>query len=111
MKKAFLICISLLFVFTACRQEGYHLPPSKMEKVISDIQLAEVAATMAGYDTAQKTTMMSNDSLAVFYAEVLKHHEISLLQFRQSLDWYRQHPDQLDTIYHKAMSKLGPVAK
>ena len=111
MKKAFSLFISVLFALSSCRPDVYHLSPDKMEKVISDIQLAEVAATMAGYDTAQKTTMMSNDSLAVFYAEVLKHHEISLLQFRQSLDWYRQHPDQLDTIYHKAMSKLGPVAK
>jgi len=97
----------LCLVFFSCKQEtGDHLPQDKMEKVMLDIQLAEVYSTMAGYDTVTHVPLKNNDSLAKFYREVLQHHNISLDQFKQSLDWYRQHPNVLDTIYNNLMGTL-----
>lgn len=104
--KKSLCCMALCLCFIACKQEAYHLPQDKMENLLLDIQLAEVYSTMAGYDTAQHITLKNTDSLAKFYTEVLQHHQVSLEQFRQSLDWYRQKPDVLDTIYSKVMTKL-----
>lgn len=112
MNKLVTLCVMLVVCgCMACHKEAYHLPPDKMEKVLSDIQIAEVAATVAVYDSVQQAPIKSNDSLAIYYAEVLAHHQITLQQFRQSLDWYREHPADLDTIYLRAMNKLGPVKK
>ena len=102
------ITIMLALLLTAgCHTEGDHLPPEKMQKVLLDIQLAEVYGSMAGTDSLKHTGLRNNDSLIVYYHEVLAHHNITLQDFTQSLNWYRRHPDQLDSVYVKAMDKLS----
>lgn len=102
-----ILCAGLL----ACKEEKYHLPPDKMENVLLDIQLAEVYSTMAGFDTVNNIPAKSNDSLAKYYREVLQHHNITLDQFKKSLDYYRQTPDQLDSMYNRVQAKLTKEAR
>lgn len=101
------VCLLALLLLVACKQDkNDHLPADKMEKVLIDIQLAEVYSTMAGKDSVH-TELKNNDSLAVFYREVLDHHGLTLEQFEKSLDWYREHPDKLDTVFVRSINTLG----
>lgn len=100
-------CLLICLVMFSCKEEkGKHLPQDKMEQVLLDIQLAEVYSSMAGYDTVLHVPLKNNDSLVRFYREVLKHHNITLDQFRESLDYYRQSPNILDTIFNNLMGTL-----
>ena len=99
--------IAAFLIVAACHTETNHMPPEKMQQVLLDLQLAEVYGSMAGTDSLKHTGLRNNDSLIVYYHDVLAHHNITLQEFTQSLDWYRHHPDQLDTIYVRAMDKLG----
>lgn len=109
--------MSLKFVLTAAtllallamgckRQQEQHLGWEEMQKVLVDIQLAEVYSTMARKDSAQTQGLKNTDSLASFYQEVLTHHHITAEQFIQSLNWYRAHPDQLDSVFAKSLKTL-----
>ena len=106
MKRIFLGVI-LAFGVSCGTDKGAHLPPEKMEKVLLDIQLAEVYGSIAGVDSAYNPGIRSNDSLIVYYREVLAHHNITLKDFKQSLEWYRNHPDKLDTVYVRALNQLS----
>jgi DNA polymerase III sliding clamp (beta) subunit (PCNA family) len=100
--------ISIAFATTSCKNygEAYHLPPEKMQAVIKDIQIAESYASIAGYDTALHIQVKNDDTLAKYYSIALKHHNITLEQFHQSLDWYRLHLTELDSIYVRAMKSI-----
>lgn len=100
----------LVFILAACKQQKEHLPADQMERLLLDIQLAEVYGSMAGTDSLQTDRLRNVDSLAVFYQEVLDHHHVTFEQFKQSLDWYREHPDKLDTVYVRTMNTLDKDA-
>jgi len=77
-----------------------------MEKVLLDVQLAEVYSTMASKDSTQLQGLKNNDSLAVYYKEIFTHHHIDANQFMTSLDWYRAHPEELDSVYRAVLNRL-----
>lgn len=106
------ILLVALLALAACKGgNGARIPPEKMEKVLIDIQLAEVYASMAGRDSTHNSGLRNNDSLVAFYREVLAHHQVSLQDFKQSLDWYRQHPDKLNAIYEATMQQVSDYGK
>lgn len=100
----------LVWLLAACQQQKEHLPADRMERLLLDLQLAEVYGTMAGTDSLHNNGLRNVDSLALFYQEVLDHHQVTFEQFKQSLDWYREHPDKLDTVYVRTMNTLDKDA-
>ena len=102
-----LTAFALLFFLTACQRDtGYHLSRPQMEAVLTDVQLAEVYSTMVKKDSTHSEGLKDNDSLAAFYKQVFQHHDITAAQFNQSLDWYRTHPEELDSVYNGVMRRL-----
>ena len=91
---------SLLFMSCKNTRSGDHLPPQLMKKVLIDIQLAETYSTMVK-DSLHKSIGMKNlDSLSVYYKDIFAHYKITETQFTTSLDWYKNHPDEMDTLYN-----------
>lgn len=86
---------ALLF---ACKEKSaYHMPPKQMQNVLLDLTVAE-AYCMQVKDSLHKGGTKNYDSLAVFYGYILDHHKLTEEQFRQSLDWYKYHPTELDSL-------------
>ncbi len=107
-----LLCCAMIFIAASCKQNTTaHLSPSEMEKVITDIQLADVYSTMTKKDSTSAPGLKNNDSLVVYYKEVFRHHDITPEAFVQSLTWYRAHPEELDSIYSRAMANLDRTGK
>ena len=77
-----------------------HLPTKLMRDIMMDIQLAETYSTMQK-DTLHKNTGMKNmDSLAVFYKDIFAHYKVTKEQFTNSLDWYKNNPEEMDSLYN-----------
>ena len=77
-----------------------HIPRDKMQKLLLDVNIAEAYSTMVK-DSLHKAPGKNYDSLAVYYRSILAHHKISADQFTNSLNWYKAHPEEMDSIYVK----------
>lgn len=91
----------MLMVAGACSHTGTApLPPNKMQEVLLDIHIAESWSVLLSRDSTQPNTMQRHeDSLVAFYQQIFRHHQVTGKEFMESLDWYRQHPQELDSIY------------
>lgn len=91
----------LLFVTAAisCKKHSSdHLPPKTMEQVLLDINMAEALSSL-GRTTNHFGGAKNPDSLASFYNDVFTHYKITQKEFTESMAWYKNHPDELDTVY------------
>ena len=73
-----------------------------MQKVLLDVNLAE-AYSLTIKDSLHRRGSKNLDSLAVFYKDIFAHYHITKEQFTVSLDWYKNHPEELDTIYNNML--------
>ncbi len=65
-----------------------------------DISLAE-SYSINVKDSLHKGGTKNWDSLGVFYKDIFAHHKITAEEFSQSLEWYKDHPDEMDTLFNK----------
>ena len=110
-------CMPVLVAFllaVSCKQDkggavatADHLPPKTMEKVLYDIQLADVYSSSVVVDSVHRFGDKNIDSLAKYYNEVFKHHHITYEQFNNSIGWYKENPAQLDSIYTAVLNKFS----
>jgi len=101
---------ALMLLAASCgRQQENHLSPRKMQEVLLDINLAEGYSMTLHPDSTKRNVERNLDSLAVFYKSVLKHHGISQQDFEQSLDWYKHHPEELDSIYAAIIPEMSKL--
>lgn len=89
----------------ACSQKATHLPPSRMEQILADLHVADAYSTMVK-DSLHPNGEKNYDSLAAWTAQVLTRHKVSLQEFHRSMDWYRDHPVELDSIYARSILLL-----
>jgi len=75
-----------------------HLAPKVMQQVLKDITVAEAYSTIVK-DSLHKGGMKNTDSLAGYYKDIFAHYHITQEQFSESLDWYKDHATEMDTIY------------
>ena len=105
----FSIALLAVVLFVACKDKsgisGDHLSPKLMQLVLEDINLAESYSTMLK-DSTHRTGTKNFDSLAIYYKMIFQHYNISPEQFAQSLDWYKSHPDNLDSVYTKVTTNV-----
>ena len=97
------LSVTLFIVLTggafSCKQaDDQHLPPAKMEQIMFDIGIAESYSTKSK-DNTNFGGIKNIDSLAVYYTDILAHHKVTPAEFRQSLNWYKKHPDDMDSLY------------
>lgn len=107
--KNFLIVFLLpaILFFSCNRSADTYLEPEKMQAILLDIQLAEAYSIALKQDSTQRNTIRDYDSLAVFYRSVWKKHGITETEYLQSLRWYKEHPEKLDSIYSRMIPEIS----
>lgn len=102
--------VALLFIFslTACHS-GHKapkgiLPKEKMIEVLVDFQLTE-AAVLQKQNHQQDIKFYTN----YYYNYVLKKHQISRKEFKESLDWYNHNPEEMDKMYQETLGRLSKM--
>ena len=71
------------------------MPPERMGPLIADLHLADAWSSLVR-DSLNPGADKNYDSLARWTAEIFKRHGVTREEFSQSMDWYRDHPVQLD---------------
>lgn len=86
------------------------IPISKMSKVILDMQIAEIYSQGLG-DSVKNKYEKNYDSLNAFYISILKHHNISFEDYNNAINWYKNHPILMDSIFASVSKDLALVRK
>lgn len=94
-----LLCICMITFACNSKNTGNHLSPKVMRQLLIDANIAETYSTLQK-DSLHKQGPKNIDSLAVLYKDVLAHYKITPEQFAENLQWYKEHPEDLDTIYN-----------
>jgi hypothetical protein len=95
---AIAFCFPLVFISCSKGDSGFHVPPKVMQKMLLDMNISE-AYSLIVKDGAQRLPGKNMDSLAAYYKDILEHYHITAGQFSENLDWYKNHPEVIDTIY------------
>lgn len=100
----------VLIGLASCKtpKEQPPVPFRKMQDVMLDIHLAETYSQGLG-DTTGNKFEKNYDSLAVFYSSVLKHHGLSFEEFNEALEWFRERPLQMDSLYTGIIERLNTL--
>jgi hypothetical protein len=100
------LMIAVVLFAAACKQTNEeHLPVKKMEEVLLDVNIAEAYSSM-NRDKTHVNGMKNMDSLAVYYNGIFARHHITYDQFMTSLNWYKKHETDLDTVYTHILVKV-----
>ncbi len=98
----------LLIVSCETKEELPHLELDKMKTVLTDIHFAEVYCTLVN-DSTHELRNKNVDSLAVYYLDILSHHNITMDDLEQSIVWYQKHPDQLEKVYQDMIPDVATM--
>ena len=101
-----LLLIQVLIMAISCSEKKERPPVSleKMQSLMVDLHLAETYSVGLYPDSLRKKFDKNPDSLAVYYAAILAHHHLDITQFKTAVDWYKQHPEMLDSLYNRVLS-------
>jgi len=97
-----LLITVILFSCFSCKHIGLgddHISPKVMQKVLLDINLAESYSVLKR-DSLHRPGTKNIDSLSSYYKEIFNHYHITEQEFKESMEWYKNNPDQLDSIYN-----------
>jgi len=113
LKSSFLfkICIIHLLLFAASCKQAKEKPPvdeRKMTQILLDIHLAESYSQGLG-DSMKNKFEKNYDTLPSFYTSILKHHSVSFEDFNEAMEWYKQRPVDIDTLYSKVINELNEL--
>ena len=107
MIRALAILLFFCIVMPGCKEEDVPpMPREKMTAIITDLHLAEVYSSMVN-DSTHKTTNKNLDSLAYYYKSILNHHNVSMQEFTNSLNWYSRETAQLDSVYVDVLAEIS----
>lgn len=95
----------IVIIWSACRREAPHLPPEQMAPILADLHLADAYSGIIR-DTTKPAIGKNLDSLAVWTKTILAKYKLSQQEFNQSMDWYRDRPEDLDSLYAKVIPIL-----
>lgn len=110
MIRRIILACGLLSLLAACDKSEPHMPPQRMAPIIADLHLADAWSTMVR-DSLYPTADKNYDSLAKWTAEIFARHGVTKDEFNRSMDWYRDHPVELDTMYAHIIPMLEKQKK
>lgn len=100
--------LSLLIFVISCTNSS--IPKGVLDEMHMKAVLREMHLT-----DAYLSTISDKDSVAkiapVYYQTVLKNHQTNLKGFEQSLRYYSERPELLDTFYSQIAKELEPTIK
>jgi len=107
-KKLHILLAASLCLTVSCkrknRESNDHIPAKQMEKIMLDVNVAEAYSTLVK-DSLHKPGEKNTDSLAVYYKTIFDHYHVTEEQYKESIEWYKRHPDDLDTLFNN----ISPV--
>jgi hypothetical protein len=106
MKYTVIAGLGFLLLLSCKTDKKEHMPPQKMKALLTDIHLAEAYSLMLKKNTLSQASGKDIDSLSVYYATIFKHHGVSIRSFDESLDWYKDHPEELDSVYQNMIPEI-----
>jgi hypothetical protein len=106
--KKYLFLFSTLFIFfaNACKEKEPTLSIKTMSSVLKDMHIAEAYAQHMKKDSTNPT-IKNADSLFVYNAEILEKHHLNEKEFYKNIDWYKNHPELLDSIYQNILTEIA----
>jgi len=106
-----MLAFATLIMAASCSEEKEKPPVSldKMQWLLLDIHLAESYSVGLYPDSLKKKFDKNPDSLAVYYAAVFRHHHIDVDKFKEVMDWYKRHPEMLDSLYNRVLDKANEM--
>jgi hypothetical protein len=109
MTKGILLVIIAAATLWGCKKpEVDHLSHEKMENVLLDVFLAENASAMP--ESNRNFAGVKNmDTLAGYYRDILAQHSLTKNEFNASLDWYKNHQNELDTVLSHVIVKADKL--
>ncbi len=111
MRKLLPAVIAAAIFFNACKHpSGVHLSQERMAPILADMHLADVYSGML-HDSAQPQSGKNYDSLAAWTAAILARHQTSQTEFNNSMEWYRDNPTELDSLYAQVVPILERIRK
>lgn len=107
----FTLVLCAIALFSSCELEDAapptNIPAKTMEKILYDMQMADVYSQSVRKDTTQSYGIKNQDSLARYYNEIFAHHSVTYEQFNNTMQWYKEHPMNLDTIYNNVLTRIS----
>ena len=96
----------LLFVFAACNNDDITIPEniipqSKMVQILADFHLAEVTANYKSLGDTNRIDVME------LYSQIYKKHSITKEQYKESYQFYLEHPTLLNKMYDEVINELS----
>lgn len=107
MRPVILLCVCLSLA--SCSQDRPPLSQSEMIPIVMDLHLADAFSTQVRRDTSRPGYEKNYDSLSVWTLRIFAQHKISKDDFNTSMDWYRDHPDELKSLYEAAAERLEAI--
>lgn len=98
MRRGFLFSCLALSLLSACRREVPHMSPEKMAPILADLHIADAYSGMLR-DSLNRNREKNYDSLARWTSRIFARHGITMQEFNKSMDWYRDRPLELDSLY------------
>lgn len=105
MRKIVVVLFVLLLAGGSCDKREKHLPPEEMVPILADLHMADAYSGFLR-DTLHPEVGKNYDSLASWTKAILHKHHLTQLEFTQSMDWYRDRPTELDSLYAKVIPEL-----
>ena len=99
------LIVSVLLI-ESCSQKEASVPkeilsPDSMVSILVDVHLAEASSNLTRINDPVK--IMAYD----LYPLIFKTHHTDSATFRQSFDWYLDHPKRLDKVYEQVINELS----
>lgn len=101
----FIALLSVIVISSCGESNNSPIPKDKMVKLMTDIHLSEVYGTMVN-DSLHQSINRNMDSIAFYYKSILAHHDVTIEDFKKSLDWYSDHPIELDSVYIEVQNEM-----
>ena len=101
--KILLLVLSICWL--SCHEKAY-LPIGTMSKILLKMHLAEGYAQVLPKEL-NSTVYKNEDSLLKYDAMILKEFKLSKQDFQYNLNYYKQHPELLDSVYLIILSDIA----
>jgi hypothetical protein len=96
---------SMLLGAACKRGQLSHLSPEEMAPILADLHMADAYSSIL-HDSTRAVVGKNYDSLAVWTKSILAKHHITQKEFNESMDWYRDRPVELDSLYMRVIPIL-----
>lgn len=96
------VCVGIILV-SCKKQEAYKLPEDKMIAIMTDLHIAEAAASVA--------PGVKDSILSVYESQIFRNHNIDKNVFKESLKQYHKEPAVIERMYKKIIERLDAKDK